>query len=86
MKTLIFSYLFSIVPLAIFLFPTVQIASFEALTRIGFYLGFPLAIVISLAVIVVRHLVGDHSIVSMVQSATHNAAHHKPAGAELKAS
>lgn len=74
MRIFIFSYLFSIIPLSIVFYPTFQVAPFEAIMRIGFYLGFPLAIVISLAVIVLKELMGFSNYSADAESAIHKAA------------
>jgi len=86
MKTLIFSYLLSIVPLSIVFYPTFQVAPFEAVMRIGFYLGFPLAIVISLTVVVLKELMGFDDYSAEAVSAIHKAAEDLAVASELKVS
>ena len=86
MKTFIFSYLFSIVPLSIIFYPTFQVAPFEAVMRIGFYLGFPLAIAISLVVVALREIMGFSSYSLEARSVVHKAAENTAGTSALKVS
>lgn len=82
MKTFLMSYLVVVLPLIYAFFPSFQVAPIEAITRICFYLAFPLAIGLSLVIISAKHLLGfdDYSLMA------HRAADNTAANPGLKAS
>lgn len=82
MRTLIISYLLSVVPLTYIFYPTFLINPLDASMRIFFYLGFPLAVVIGLVIVAAKYFMGidDYS------SHIHSAAELAGADSGLKAS
>ncbi len=74
MRTFIFSYIISIIPLIFAFYPTFQVEPFEAITRICFYLAFPLAIAVSLVIISVKHFLGFDDVHSLAHSSIYKAA------------
>lgn len=74
MRTFIFSYVISLIPLSIVFYPTLQVEPIEALTRIFFYLGFPLAIAVSILLIAAQYVLGKEENSNLAYSGIHNAA------------
>jgi len=80
MKTFIFSYLISVLPLSFVVNPTLTVSPLEAIARICFYYGFPLAMVVSMVIVVLGHLFGisgrkEAAIASIYHAAEPSAAH-----------
>ncbi len=86
MKTFIISYLISVLPLIYAFFPSFQVAPIEAITRICFYMAFPLAIALSIMFIAVKHLLGFDGYGSLVHTGVHSAADNASIQTELKVS
>lgn len=74
MKTFIFSYLVSVLPLIYAFLPSFQVSPFEAIARICFYLAFPLAIALSLVIIAIKQYLGFNVEDSISNSDVHRAA------------
>jgi hypothetical protein len=58
MKTFIFSYLVSVLTIVFASFSAVQAAPLDVIPRICFYFGLPSAVVLSIVIIVLNHLLG----------------------------
>jgi|GEM_PF-4050899 len=56
MKTFIFSYLASVMAIIYASFPAVQAAPLDVVPRILFYFGLPSAVVLSMVIIVLSHV------------------------------
>ncbi len=58
MKTFLFSYIASVLGAVLFFLPSVKAAPLEILPRIFFYLGFPMAVFVSMILMVLLYLAG----------------------------
>lgn len=86
MKTFIMSYLVCIIPLIYAFLPTFQVSPVEAVTRICFYLAFPLAISLTAVIIAVKQLFGTDHYNEMAHSHLHGAADNAAIKSGLKVS
>lgn len=86
MKTFIFSYLISVLPLAYVVYPTLSASPVEAVARICFYYGFPMAMVISMVIVALGHLFGMGGMRDAAYDSIHRAAESSSASSGLKVS
>ncbi len=64
MKTFIFSYLASVTAIILISLPAVKGAPLDIIPRVGFYFGFPLAIILSVIFLGILHLLENSKKVS----------------------
>lgn len=80
------SYIVSVVPLMIIFYPTLQVEPLEAMTRIGFYLAFPLALAVSMAFVAVGYFLKGGEVPFVANSVIHRAADNSSCASGLKVS
>ncbi|MBT3226344.1 MAG: hypothetical protein HOE30_22875 [Deltaproteobacteria bacterium] len=73
MKTFIFSYIASVLSIIFVSYPAVQAAPLDLIPRIFIYLGFPSAVVLSIAIMALSHVLGLSGLRTPINSEITNA-------------